>query len=169
MKLIKKTKKNKSNLERAQGLVDGLEINKRITIDELKAIVSKFVEEEIYFEPASLPSSISGFSVRSKHGPYVVFYDKFRYSEAKNLVITHELAHLLKGDAVNLPPCDTNEAFQEVVSGNQPSNVLCRNVFSQDPEAEKHIELIATLLLQKVISKHGLDSTEITLTGLKGL
>jgi hypothetical protein len=162
-------KDKKRILARAQNLVGGLEIKHGITIDELKETVSTFIGEEIIFEPATLPSSISGFSVRSKQGPYVVFYDRFRHNEAKNLVITHELAHLLKGDATSLTPCDEREAFKAVVSGNLPSNMLCRSAYSQNPEAEKQVELIATLLLQKVINDDLMQSIEITLTGLKDM
>ncbi len=162
-------KDKKVRLERAHNVVDGLEIKSGISIDQLREIAARFVEEDIYFEPAVLPSSISGFSIRSRQGPYVVFYDQFRHGEARNLVLTHELAHLIQGDATNLDRCDFEEAIQVVMTGKEAPNILCRNTFTQNPEAEKQIEFIATLLLQKLVADDECQPKEITLAGLKDI
>ena len=162
-------KDKKFLLNRAHFLVGGLGIEKAITLEELKGIVAKFVEEEIFLEPTTLPSSISGFTIRSKQGPFIVFYDQHRYGEARNLVIAHELAHLLQGDATNLMSTDFKMAIQMVIAGEESPNILCRSTFSQDPDAEKQVEFIATLLLQELVEENAYQTSEITLTGLKDL
>jgi Zn-dependent peptidase ImmA (M78 family) len=82
-------------LERVHFLIDALEIDSGVSISQLVESIADYREESIIIEAAILPCFISGFTIRSEQGPYLIVYDQYRSGEAKDLVLTHELAHIL--------------------------------------------------------------------------
>lgn len=143
-------KDQKQVLERVNFLIDALEIDDGVTIGQLVDRIADYCEEYIIIESAILPCFISGFTIRTQLGPYLIVYDQFRSGETKNLVLTHELAHILRGDALPLKPLDKQQAIQAINNTNLADGTLCRSAFTANPDGEKEVELIATFLLQKI-------------------
>src|SRR5690349_15576511 len=132
-------KDQKLVLERANFYIAALEINGGVTLDQLVERIADYSEKAIIIESAILPCIISGFTIRTQLGPYLIVYDQFRSGESKNLVLAHELAHILRGDARLLKPQDKEQVIQNINNANQADDTLCRCAFATNPDREKEV------------------------------
>lgn len=145
----------KQLLDSVNSLIRALEIESQVTLEELLQKVSDLRDKPIIIHSSSqLPATVSGFSLHSSKGCYVIWYDQLRPERNIICIILHELAHILKGDLDGVTPGNEHLALQALCQGKDLAmlqGVACRRVTGIKDERETEVELVALNLMQKVI------------------
>lgn len=140
-------------LASTNSVVSNLDLEDNYTLEELVRKVSLLREKPIILRSSSLPATVSGFSIKSTKGCYVIWYDNARPLRNATCVILHELTHILKGDLEAVEANDEYTAYQSVRKNMQISGtvgIACRKFLVPLDWNEAQVEMIALSLLQKL-------------------
>jgi IrrE N-terminal-like domain len=146
---------NDDTLTKVRVRIKRLELPPILTIDDLTERVSEHWNLNIKIEKAELPITVGGCSFQAEDG-FIIFYNQIRTGYAKDFVISHELGHILRGDAKYLSKTlNRSEVVTAFKEGQILEGILCNLVVRavQNPMAEREANLYASLFMERLASQ----------------
>lgn len=133
-----------------------LDLESGITLEELIEKVALIQEAKISIKEILLPAFVTGCTIRTDEKNYTIFYEKGKSGRGRDIVISHELGHILRGDLKDIFPIGERQFLDQLTTASSETRlneiVMLRSSIRFDPERERETEQLACKLLEKVIS-----------------